>query len=266
MEEERTTAPAQSAPPSGAPAPSTPLLATPVVPPPAVSSPVAPPPAAPPCAPPAAPLGARLVLATRNPGKLAELRAILAPLVPGLAPEAIISAAALDAPAPVENGLTFAANARIKARALAEASGLPAVADDSGLCVDVLGGAPGVFSARWCGRHGDDDANLRLLLAQIADVADEHRGARFTCAAVLVRPGAADDLVVERSMEGRILRSPRGGGGFGYDPVFVPAAEDAPGGAGRTTAQMSAREKNAISHRGRAFRALAPALVELLAA
>ena len=99
---------------------------------------------------------------------------------------------------------------------------------------DVLGGAPGVFSARWCGRHGDDDANLRLLLAQIADVDDEHRGARFTCAAVLVRPGAADDLVVERSMEGRILRSPRGGGGFGYDPVFVPAAEDAPGGAGRT--------------------------------
>ena len=105
MEAERTTAPAQSAPPSGAPAPSTPLLATP----PAVSSPVAPPPAAPPCAPPAAPPGARLVLATRNPGKLAELRAILAPLVPGLAPEAIISAAALDAPAPVESGLTFAA-------------------------------------------------------------------------------------------------------------------------------------------------------------
>lgn len=263
MEEERPTAPAQSAPPSsGAPAPSappsTPLLATPPVAPlsapSAVPSPVAPPP------------GARLVLATRNPGKLAELRAILAPLVPGLAPEAIISAAALDAPAPVESGLTFAANARIKARALAEASGLPAVADDSGLCVDVLGGAPGVFSARWCGRHGDDDANLRLLLAQIADVADEHRGARFTCAAVLVRPGAADDLVVERSMEGRLLRSPRGGGGFGYDPVFVPAAEDAPGGAGRTTAQMSAREKNAISHRGRALRALAPALVELLAA
>lgn len=265
MEAERTTAPAQSAPPSGTPAPSTPLLATPPVAPPS-ASPAVPPPGAPSCAPPAAPPGARLVLATRNPGKLAELRAILAPLVPGLAPEAIISAAALDAPAPVENGLTFAANARIKARALAEASGLPAVADDSGLCVDVLGGAPGVFSARWCGRHGDDDANLRLLLAQIADVADEHRGARFTCAAVLVRPGAADDLVVERSMEGRILRSPRGEGGFGYDPVFVPAAEDAPGGAGRTTAQMSAREKNAISHRGRAFRALAPALVELLAA
>ena len=138
---------------------------------------------APPTASVAVPPGAHLVLATRNPGKLAELQAILAPLVPGLAPETIISAAALNVPAPVENGLTFAANARIKARALAEASGLPAVADDSGLCVDVLGGAPGVFSARWCGRHGDDDANLRLLLAQIADVADEHRGARFTCAA-----------------------------------------------------------------------------------
>ena len=234
MEEERTTAPAQSTPPSsGTPTPSappsTPLLATPPVAPPSAS------PAASSCAPPAAPPGARLVLATRNPGKLAELRAILAPLVPGLAPEAIISAAALDAPAPVESGLTFTANARIKARALAEASGLPAVADDSGLCVDVLGGAPGVFSARWCGRHGDDDANLRLLLAQIADVDDEHRGAHFTCAAVLVRPGAADNLVVERSMEGRLLRSPRGGGGFGYDPVFVPAAKDTPGNAGRTT-------------------------------
>ena len=211
------------------------------------------------------PDGARLVLATHNPGKLAELREILAPLVPGLVPEAIISAAELSAPEPVEDGLSFSENSLIKARALARATGLPAVADDSGLCVDVLGGAPGVFSARWCGRHGDDDANLRLLLAQIADVADEHRGARFTCAAVLVRPGAADDLVVERSMEGRILRSPRGGGGFGYDPVFVPAAEDAPGGAGRTTAQMSPEEKNAISHRGQALRALAPVLAALLA-
>jgi len=121
-----------------------------------------------------------------------------------------------DFPDPVEDGQTFLENALIKARAALDETGLAmAVADDSGLCVDVLGGAPGVFSARWCGRHGDDDANLRLLLAQIADVDDEHRGAHFTCAAVLVRPGAADDLVVERSMEGRILRSPRGGGGFG---------------------------------------------------
>ena len=167
------------------------------------------------------PEGARLVLATRNPGKLAELREILAPLAPGLDPESIISTARLGVPDPVEDGLTFTANAEhVHAQARVV---------------------------------GDDDANLRLLLAQIADVDDEHRGAHFTCAAVLVRPGAADDLVVERSMEGRLLRSPRGGGGFGYDPVFVPAAEDAPGGAGRTTAQMSAEQKNAISHRHRAL-------------
>ena len=218
-----------------------------------------------------APNEAVLVLATHNPGKLAELQAILAPLVPDLDSQAIISAASLGVPEPVEDGLTFAANAEIKACALMRATGLPAVADDSGLCVDVLGGAPGIFSARWCGRHGDDAGNLRLLLNQISAIADPNRTARFTCAAVLAAPGRGPDgrptvTRIERSMEGRILRSPRGGGGFGYDPVFVPAAEDAPGGAGRTTAQMSAREKNAISHRGRAFRALAPALVELLAA
>ena len=181
-------------------------------------------------------------------------------------PGSIISAASLKAPEPVEDGLSFADNALLKARALSMATGLPAVADDSGLCVDVLGGAPGIFSARWCGRHGDDAANLRLLLDQIADVSDPHRTARFTCAAVLVAPGQAGPTVVERSMEGRLARSPRGEGGFGYDPVFVPVQEDAPGGGGRTTAQMSPAEKNAISHRGRAFRALAPALVELLTA
>ena len=214
------------------------------------------------------PDGAALVLATHNLGKLAELRAILAPLAPGLDPRSIISAASLGAPEPVEDGLSFAANAEIKARALVRATGLPAVADDSGLCVDVLGGAPGIFSARWCGRHGDDAANLRLLLDQIADVADPHRTARFTCAAVLAAPGPDDRPTVtriERSMEGRLLGEPRGEGGFGYDPVFVPVQEDAPGGAGRTTAQMSPAEKNAISHRGRALRALAPVLAALLA-
>ncbi|QPL04800.1 MULTISPECIES: RdgB/HAM1 family non-canonical purine NTP pyrophosphatase [Actinomyces] len=215
----------------------------------------------------AVPEGARLVLATHNRGKLSELRAVLAPLVPGLAPEQIISAAELDVPEPVEDGLTFAANAEIKARALAEATGLPAVADDSGLCVDVLGGAPGIFSARWCGRHGEDAANLRLLLDQISDVADPHRTAHFTCAAVLVVPdGKADGAVtvVERTMEGRLLREPVGDGGFGYDPIFVPVQEDAPGALGRTTAQMSAVEKNTISHRGRAFRDLSPVLAALL--
>ena len=213
------------------------------------------------------PDGAALVLATRNLGKLAELRAILAPLAPGLDPRSIVSAASLGAPEPVEDGLSFTANAEIKARALVRATGLPAVADDSGLCVDVLGGAPGIFSARWCGRHGDDAANLRLLLDQIADVTDPHRTARFTCAAVLAAPGPDNRPTVtriERSMEGRLLGEPRGEGGFGYDPVFVPVQEDAPGGAGRTTAQMSPAEKNAISHRGRALRALAPVLAALL--
>ena len=213
------------------------------------------------------PEGARLVLATRNPGKLAELREILAPLAPGLDPESIISTARLGVPDPVEDGLTFTANAELKARALSRANGLPAVADDSGLCVDVLGGAPGIFSARWSGRHGDDAANLRLLLDQISDVADPHRTARFICAAVLVEPDVNGDperpttvAKIERSMEGRLLTEPRGEGGFGYDPVFVPVQEDAPGGGGRTTAQMSPAEKNAISHRGQAFRALAPVL------
>lgn len=215
---------------------------------------------------PAAPRGARLALATRNQGKLTELRAILTPLVPSLAPEAIISAAELDQPDPVENGLTFAANALLKARALSEATGLPAVADDSGLCVDVLHGCPGIFSARWSGRHGDDAANLHLLLAQLADVADADRTARFTCAAVLVVPGRDEPVVVERSMEGRIIRQPAGQGGFGYDPIFVPLQEDGPHGKGRTSAQLSPKEKNAISHRGRAFRDLSPVLAELLSA
>ena len=216
-----------------------------------------------------APNEAVLVLATHNPGKLAELQAILAPLVPDLDSQAIISAASLGVPEPVEDGLTFAANAEIKACALMRATGLPAVADDSGLCVDVLGGAPGIFSARWCGRHGDDAGNLRLLLNQISAIADPNRTARFTCAAVLAAPGPGPDhrptvTRIERSMEGRLLSRPRGEGGFGYDPIFVPVQEDAPGGAGRTTAQMSSAEKNAISHRGQALRALAPVLAELL--
>jgi len=216
-----------------------------------------------------APNEAVLVLATHNPGKLAELQAILAPLVPDLDSQAIISAASLGVPEPVEDGLTFAANAEIKACALMRATGLPAVADDSGLCVDVLGGAPGIFSARWCGRHGDDAGNLRLLLNQISAIADPNRTARFTCAAVLAAPGPGPDhrptvTRIERSMEGRLLSRPRGEGGFGYDPIFVPVQEDAPGGRGRTTAQMTPEEKHAISHRGQAFRALAPVLADVL--
>ena len=223
-----------------------------------------------PAASPAAAPDAALVLATHNAGKLTELRVILEPLAPDLDPRSIISAASLGVPEPVEDGLTFAANAEIKACALARATGLPAVADDSGLCVDVLGGSPGIFSARWCGRHGDDAGNLRLLLDQICAIADPHRTARFTCAAVLAAPGPGPDhrptvTRIERSMEGRLLGEPRGEGGFGYDPIFVPVQEDAPGGAGRTTAQMSSAEKNAISHRGQALRALAPVLAALLA-
>lgn len=200
----------------------------------------------------------RLVLATHNAHKVAELRAILEPLMPGLDPRAVVGAADLGADGVVEDGVTFAENALLKARALVEATGLPAVADDSGLCVDVLGGAPGIFSARWAGRHGDDRANLELLLAQLADVRSEHRGAQFTCAAALVTP-AGFEHVETGVLRGRLTRAPRGDHGFGYDPVLEPDEQPARGG-GRllTCAELTPEEKNAISHRGHAFRALAP--------
>jgi XTP/dITP diphosphohydrolase len=204
-----------------------------------------------------APAG-RLVLATHNAHKLRELRAILDGRVPGLDPADIVGAGDLGAPEPVEDGLTFAENALLKARALAAFSGMPAVADDSGLCVDVLGGAPGIFSARWSGRHGDDAANLRLLLDQLADVAPEHRGARFTCAAALVTPDGFEHVETGH-LVGRLTTTPRGGHGFGYDPILVPDGED------RTSAELTPEEKNAISHRGRAFRALAPVIAAVLA-
>ena len=205
----------------------------------------------------AVPSGARLVLATRNEHKVAELREILSPFLPGLPAAAVVGARDLDGPEPVEDGVTFAENALIKARALAVATGLPAVADDSGLCVDVLGGAPGVFSARWAGRHGDDRANLELLLAQLADVPAEHRAAHFSCAAALVTPDGGE-VVRSGTMPGTLLREARGTGGFGYDPVLQPAGEN------RSAAELSAAEKNAVSHRGQAFRSLAPHVVALL--
>lgn len=195
----------------------------------------------------------RLVLATQNAHKVGELQEILT--AAGLDVELV--ALSSDAPHVVEDGMTFADNAAKKARSAAAATGLPAVADDSGLCVDALNGMPGILSARWAGSHGDDAANLRLVLDQVGDVPDEHRGASFVCAAALALP-SGDERVVEGRLVGRIVREPRGSGGFGYDPVFVPDGLDV------TTAEMTSEDKNAISHRGNAFRALAPLIRELV--
>ncbi len=200
----------------------------------------------------------RVVLATRNAHKVAELGRMLADS--GLRVELVPLPD--DAPDVAETETTFAGNALLKARALSAHTGLPAIADDSGLCVDALNSMPGVLSARWAGRHGDDQANLELLLGQLADVADSRRGARFVCAVALVVPGGPHDTplerVVEGEVEGHLTRQPRGTNGFGYDPIFVPD------GHARTTAEMSADEKDALSHRGHALRALLPVLREAL--
>ncbi|XAS63006.1 RdgB/HAM1 family non-canonical purine NTP pyrophosphatase [Micrococcaceae bacterium Sec5.8] len=205
-----------------------------------------------------------LVLATHNQGKVRELRELLRGQVPGLDVDTqVVDAGSVGAPDVAETGVTFAENSLLKARAVAEATGLVAIADDSGLAVDVLGGAPGIFSARWAGRHGDDAANLQLLLDQLADVPDEHRGAAFVCAAALAVPanaaGEGREVVEYGQLEGTLLREPRGAGGFGYDPVLQPTGLD------RSCAELSPAEKNAISHRGHAFRALLPAVVAALA-
>ncbi len=205
--------------------------------------------------------GGTLVLATRSPGKLRELGRILGPRIPLLGLDAFPPAP--DVP---ETGATFEENALAKARAIAARTGLPAVADDSGLCVNALRGMPGVLSARWAGRHGDDKANLDLVLAQVADVPDARLRARFVCAAALVAPGRRPDRpapgrpdrlsppprewVVTGQLDGRLIREPRGTGGFGYDPIFVPDGHQL------TTAEMTPDAKDAISHRGRAFRSL----------
>ena len=197
----------------------------------------------------------RLILATRNHGKLTELKAILA--AADLHHDLVCADAYPDVPDVKETGVTFAENALLKAHALAQATGLPAVADDSGLCVDVLGGAPGIFSARWSGSHGDDRANLTLLLDQLSDVPDPHRGAHFTCAAALALPDGTE-RVVEGRLRGTLRREPVGTHGFGYDPILQPDGDT------RTCAEMSPEEKNEISHRGKAFRALVPVVRELL--
>ncbi|RAY15809.1 non-canonical purine NTP pyrophosphatase, RdgB/HAM1 family [Actinomadura craniellae] len=203
----------------------------------------------------------KVVLATRNPGKIAELRRILDGV------EVVGLESYPDAPDVPETAPTFTGNALLKAHAIAAHTGLPAVADDSGLCVDALNGMPGVLSARWSGRFGTsagdgagdkDTANLELLLDQLADVEPARRGAHFACAAAVALPDGTE-CVAEGRMTGRVIDAPRGDGGFGYDPIFVPDDGD-----GRTTAELPAAEKDAISHRGHAFRALAPLLADLL--
>ncbi|MDO4043496.1 RdgB/HAM1 family non-canonical purine NTP pyrophosphatase [Clavibacter michiganensis] len=189
-----------------------------------------------------------LVLATHNAHKVEELRRILGTRLDG------IDLVAYDGPEPVEDGTTFEENALIKARAAALHTGHAALADDSGISVDILGGSPGIFSARWAGPARDSRENLELLLWQLADVPDEHRGARFTCAAALVVP-TADGLVERTALgawEGSVLREVAGEGGFGYDPIFRPA------NGGASAAALSADEKNRVSHRALAFDAIMP--------
>jgi XTP/dITP diphosphohydrolase len=193
----------------------------------------------------------RLLLASANPGKLRELRAILRGLPVALV--GLADAGAGEPPEVAETGATFLDNALEKARAYAAWSGLAAVADDSGLEVDALGGAPGVHSARYAGEGAGDRANLDKLLAELAGVPPERRTARFRCAAVLVDRDLGE-WHAEGTWEGRLLEGPRGSGGFGYDPVFVPDGWD------RTSAEVDPATKDAASHRGRAFRALRPAI------
>jgi len=197
----------------------------------------------------------RLLLATRNKGKLAELQRLLESAVPGV--EVVGLADVPEYPEAPETGATFADNALLKAREAVRHTGLPAVADDSGITVDALNGMPGILSARWSGRHGDDDANTALLLGQLADVPDERRGAAFVCAAALVTPAGAEH-VLEREWRGRVIRAKRGTNGFGYDPVFVPE------GLELTAAELTPAEKDARSHRGQAFAALVPVVADVL--
>jgi XTP/dITP diphosphohydrolase len=197
-----------------------------------------------------------VVLATHNRHKVEEFQAIVAATRPDL------QVIAYDGPEPVEDGVTFAENALIKARAAAAHTGLPALADDSGICVDVLGGSPGVFSAYWAGHAKDAAANLELLLDQLSDIADPHRTAQFVSTIALVIPGdASSEQVVEGRWPGRIAAARSGEGGFGYDPIFIPDGQ--PADSERTVGEWSSVEKNDDSHRARAFAELVPLLAEL---
>jgi XTP/dITP diphosphohydrolase len=192
----------------------------------------------------------RLLLATRNQHKLGELQRILDAALGTGAVELVGLADVVAYDEVPETGLTFVDNALLKAREAVAHTGLPSIADDSGLAVDAMGGMPGVFSARWSGRHGDDTANLNLLLAQLSDVDDPHRGARFVCAAALVLPNG-EEHTTRGEMVGQVVRAPRGSNGFGYDPIFVAEGNTV------TNAELTSAEKDTISHRGKALRALA---------
>jgi len=199
----------------------------------------------------------KLVLATRNQGKITEFRRILEELAPGQI-ELIGVDQFPDLVDVDETGATFEENSLLKARYTCQATGLPAIADDSGLCVDALNGDPGIFSARWAGVHGNDQANLEKVLAQLKDVPDEKRTAYFICVASLVLPDGREQ-VAEGRFEGRILHAPVGTNGFGYDPIFQPL------GLSISSAQMSAQEKDVVSHRGKSLRSIAPHVIQMLA-
>lgn len=199
----------------------------------------------------------KLVLATRNQGKIEEFRRILEELAPGqidlIGVDQFPHLVDVD-----ETGSTFEENSLLKARYTSEATGLPAIADDSGLCVDALNGDPGIYSARWAGTHGDDRANLEKVLDQLKDIPDENRTAYFICVASLVLPDGRQK-VAEGRFEGHILHAPVGNNGFGYDPIFQPL------GMSISSAQMSAEEKDLVSHRGKSLRSLAPHVIQMLA-
>jgi XTP/dITP diphosphohydrolase len=199
---------------------------------------------------------AEVFLASRNAKKLAEMQRILDQHLHGVRVLGLDEVSSYDEP--VEDQPTFEGNALLKARAGVAATGLPSIADDSGLCVDALNGMPGVLSARWSGRPKSDERNNALLLDQLADVPDERRGAEFRCTIAFCHAGG--ELTVDGVMPGRVIRELRGAGGFGYDVLFV--ADQTPDG--RTSAELTPAEKDAISHRGKALREIAPRVVETL--
>jgi len=199
----------------------------------------------------------KLVLATRNQGKITEFRRILEELAPGQI-ELIGVDKFPDLVDVEETGTSFEENSLLKARYTSQATGLPAIADDSGLCIDALNGDPGIFSARWAGVHGNDQANLEKVLDQLKDVPNQKRTAHFKCVASLVLPDGREQ-VAEGRFEGHILHAPVGENGFGYDPIFQPL------GLSISSAQMSAQEKDVVSHRGKSLRAIAPHVIQMLA-